>query len=108
MMMTQSGELRGHFALTPCQRLVGQECPQQVPGTDPRGLLLDGGEQPGLLGQVNRLRRQAGRPGVAGLHPVERSVQVRQQPPGVHFATAQHGGEVAATGIRPRLFNARY
>ena len=77
------------------QGLVRDERPQQVPRPQPRETLLDRGEEPCLLRQLNDFRRQRGRAGIAGLHLVERAVQINDQPGLVDFVMTQDRGDVA-------------
>ena len=61
--------------------------------------MLDGGDQPGLFDELDDFGRQAGRPGIAGLHAVERAVEVDDEPALIDLVMAQDRRDVTVGGI---------
>ena len=92
-------QLARSFARPARQDLVRQQCPQQMTGAHPRQAMLDRGHQPRLFGEIYDLRRQGWRPGIAGLHAVERAVEVDREPRLVHLVVTQDRRDVAIRGI---------
>ena len=53
------------------------------------GLIIDGGEHPGVLDHLGDLRRKGRRPGVAGLEALNRAGQVGSKPVGIHLEVSK-------------------
>jgi hypothetical protein len=68
-------------------------------GAHPRQAVLERGHQPGLFDEFDNLGRQARRPGIAGLHAVERAVEVDDQARLIHLVVAQDSGNVAIGSV---------
>ena len=85
-------ELAGELAGASRQRLVGEERPQDMARADAREAMLERGEQPGLAGERHDLGRQGRRPRIAGLHAVERPVEIGSEPALLDVVVAQDRG----------------
>ena len=81
------------------QHFVGDQRPQQMARAHAIRALFDGGQQPALLYHLDDIGRERRRARVAGLHPVERAIDVRQQACRLDVPLAQDRGEVAVGAI---------
>jgi hypothetical protein len=61
--------------------------------------MLDGSQQPGILDHVDDVGRERWRARIAGLHPVERAVEVGRQSRGIDLPLVQDGGELGVGAV---------
>ena len=88
------GQVTRRLARAPRQHVVGEQCPEQMTRAHAVCALLDGGQQPALLDHIDDIGRERRGARVAGLHPLERAVEVGQQAGRFDIPFAQDRGEV--------------